>query len=208
MSALLRRRRTGRTSRYGGDGRGARGLGFDMHHRIVQRTSRRGARTGGMPATSRLVPPRSPPHAAVLFELVDQGVDRAGLHRVAADQQRMEAEGLAQVLVLHVRSGHRIDRSPRLVFHQCRRGADHAGEIQERHRAQLDVAFLVDRRRIFEERVVAGDVGRIEPGDLAAERGLVVRVVEVGAVGPVEPVERHDRHQLDVGGHVVPGQRP
>ena len=43
------------------------------------------------------------PHAAILFQLMDQRVDRTGLHRIAADQQRVERQRLAQLLVLHER---------------------------------------------------------------------------------------------------------
>ena len=57
-----------------------------------------------------------PPHAAILFQLVDQGVDRAGLHRIAADQQGVEAEGFAQLLVLDEMRHHRIDAAPGLFL--------------------------------------------------------------------------------------------
>src|SRR5690606_1261675 len=148
------------------------------------------------------------PYAAVLLELVDQRVDAARGQRVAADQQRMERQRLAQLVVAHEARNRVVDRSPGAVLDQRRGCLDHRGEVQERHGAELDVAFLVDRRRVFEERVVAGDVSRIEPGNLAAQLDLVVRIVEAGPVGPAEAVERRDRHQLDVLGHVVPGQRP
>src|SRR5690606_11588428 len=39
--------------------------------------------------------PLGEPHAAVSFELVDERIDRAGGHRVAADQQRVKGERLA-----------------------------------------------------------------------------------------------------------------
>src|SRR5690606_17922793 len=152
--------------------------------------------------------PARPPHAAVLFELVDQRVDAARGQRVAANQQRVERQRLAQLVIADEAGNRLIDRPPGAVLDQHRGGPDHRGEVQERHRAQLDVAFLVDRRSVFEERVVAGDVGRIEPGDLAAQLDLVVRIIEAGPVWPAEAEERRDRHQLDVLGHVVAGQRP
>src|SRR3546814_13837129 len=42
------------------------------------------------------------PDAAVLLQLVDQGVDGAGLHRIAAEQQRVEGERLAALLILQM----------------------------------------------------------------------------------------------------------
>ncbi len=74
--------------------------------------------------------------------------------------------------------------------------------------AELDVAFLVDRFGIFEEPLVAGNIGGIELGYLAEQLFLVVRIIELRAVGPGEPVEGHDRHQLDIPSDVVTGQRP
>ena len=40
--------------------------------------------------------------------------------------------------------------------------------------AQLDVAFLVDGCGIAQEFIVTGKVFRSEPGDFAAQRGLIV----------------------------------
>ena len=36
------------------------------------------------------------PHAAVALQLVDQRIDRAGRHRIAADQQRVEADSASR----------------------------------------------------------------------------------------------------------------
>ncbi len=149
-----------------------------------------------------------PPDPAVLFQLVDQGVDRAGGHRVAAHQQGVERERLAQVLVLHIVADHRIDRAPRLVAGQRRGGLHHAGEIEEGLVPQLDVAFLVDPGGVAHEFVVACRIPRGDASDLAAQGHFVVRIVEGDAVGPIEPVERHDRHQVDVVRHVLRGERP
>ena len=60
--------------------------------------------------------------------------------------------------------------------------------------AELFIAFAVHALGIFEEAVVAGDVGGIELADLALQRRFVVGVIEVRAVGPVEAVE--GRHRL------------
>ncbi len=149
-----------------------------------------------------------PPHAAVLLQLVDQRIDRAGGHRVAADQQRMEAESLAQLFVLHEAGNHRIDRTPCLIAGKGGGGLDHAGKVEERHCPKLDVAFFEHTGRIFEKIVVARNVGRVELGDLGLEACVIIRIIEVGAVGPVEAVEWHDRHEVDIVGHAVTLERP
>ena len=112
------------------------------------------------------------------------------------------------MLVLHIRTDDRIDRSPRLIFEQPRCRFDHRGKVEERDMAELAIALLIHARRIFQELGVSRHVLGIELGDLGFQRGFVVRIIERRAVGPVEPVERHHRHQRHVVGHVAPGQRP
>ena len=73
---------------------------------------------------------------------------------------------------------------------------------------QLDVALLPDSGGIAQELIVPAKIIGGDAGDFAAQGGLVVRVIEIRPVGPVEPVEGRDRHQLDVLGHLLPGQRP
>ena len=148
------------------------------------------------------------PDAAVLFQLVDQRVDRAGLHRVAADEQGVEAQCLAQFLVLHERRHDRIDRAPRLIFHQRRRSLDHAGKVEKRLVAELEIALVMHACAVCQELFIARDIFRVQLLDLGAKARLVVRIIEVGAIGPVEPVERHHRHQLDIFADVMAGQRP
>ena len=74
--------------------------------------------------------------------------------------------------------------------------------------AQLDVAFLVDARAVFEEALVSGDVGGIDLGDLVEQIVLVVRIIEQRPVGPLQAIEWHDGDELDILGHVVARKRP
>ena len=153
-------------------------------------------------------PAPRPPHAAVFFQLVDQGVNRAGLHRVAADQQRVETQRLAQFLRLDVFRHDRIDAAPRLVLRQRRRCLDHRFEIEERHGAQLHIAFVMHPGGIGQEFAVPGRIARRDAVDFRHQARFVVGVIEIDPVGPVEPVERHHRHQFDVVGHVVAAEFP
>ena len=144
------------------------------------------------------------PHTALFFDSVDERVDRTGTHRVTADQQRMKRQSLAQLFVFHIRRNNRIDRTPRLIFHQGGRGLDHRREIEKRHRPELLIAFFIYALRIFEETAIALDIVRIELFDLRFQADGVVGIIEIGAVGPVEPVKRKHRHQFDIVGHLVP----
>ena len=82
------------------------------------------------------------PDAANLFELVDERVDARRLHRVAADEERMEAQHFAQLLVLHERRDERIDRTPRLRLDERRAGRNHRLEIEESNSAELSCNLL------------------------------------------------------------------
>ena len=148
------------------------------------------------------------PDAAVFLQLVDQRIDGAGGHGIAADEQRMEAQRLAQLLVLHELADHGIDRAPGLIFHQCRRGLDHAGEIEKRLVAQLHIAFLEHASAVFQELGIACHIVRVQLGDFRIQLGLVIRIIEIGAVHPVEAIEGEYRLQRHVARHVRAGERP
>ena len=181
----------------------------DPHHRIVQADGaaqpleqpdhRRDQAVG---AAAR------PPDPAAPLQRVDQRVNRAGGHRIAADQQGMEAERLAQLFRADVARNHRIDRAPRLLADKRRARAGHRAEIEQRHVAELHVAVAIGALGKVEEILVTGDVLGRDAGDLVAQGSLVGRVIERRAVGPGEAVERRDRQELDVVAHVPAGQRP
>jgi len=74
--------------------------------------------------------------------------------------------------------------------------------------AELEIALVVHACAIVEEAVIAGDILGVQLGDLGAQAGLVVRIVEIGAVGPVQPVEGHDGDEVDILADMMAGQRP
>jgi hypothetical protein len=148
------------------------------------------------------------PHAAILFQLVDQRVDRTGRHRVAADEQCVKAQRLPQIVALYIFADDGIDAAPRLIFGKRRGGLDHRGEIEKRHMAQFLIAFVIDARRIVQKLGIARDIRRIELGNFRRERGIIIRIVEDGAIRPVQAVKGHDRVQRHICRHVVPGQAP
>ena len=114
------------------------------------------------------------PDAARLFKVMDQRVDAAGIHRIAAHQQGVEGQRLAQLVIAHEARNKAVDGSPRLMFHQGGGSADHAGKAQERDGPKLHIAFAVNAPRIFEKTRVASDIRRIEPCDFRVQRGFVV----------------------------------
>src|SRR3546814_4150151 len=88
------------------------------------------------------------------------------------------------------------------MLHQRGGGADHGGEVEEGDRAELSIPLFIDAARIVEEAFIARDIFGIEPGDLGAEGGFVVGIVEIGAVAPIEPVEGGDGDEADILRHV------
>ncbi len=148
------------------------------------------------------------PNPAIALELVDQRIDGTRRHRIAADQQGVERQRLAQLLVLHEGRNHRIDAAPRLIFGQRRCRLHHRGKVEKRDMAELFIALAINARRIVEKPAIPVDIGGIEPRDLAHQDIVVIGVIEIGAVGPVEPVKGIDGRQRHIIGQPVPGQRP
>ena len=134
------------------------------------------------------------PHAPLLLERVDQRIDAAGLERVAADEQRVEAKRLPQLLVVDVARDDRIDRAEGLVLHEAGRRLEHRLEVEERLVAELEIALAEDTLAIFQKLAVALDIARRLLGDLREQRLVVVRIVEHRAILPQQAVERRDRH--------------
>jgi hypothetical protein len=81
--------------------------------------------------------------APLALEVVDQRVDRRRAERVAADQKRVEAEGLPQVRVADEARHGRVDRAVGLQAHQLRGDPHHAvGERQATRVEALDQPFV------------------------------------------------------------------
>jgi hypothetical protein len=92
------------------------------------------------------------PHAPGALEVVDQRVDRRGLEGVAADQERVERQRLADVLVLHVAGDGAVHRAIGAQPAELRRDLDHVPEPQERRRRELGVAGVEHLRGVVAER--------------------------------------------------------
>ena len=147
-------------------------------------------------------------HATLALEPGDQGVDGAGGERVAADQERMEAEDGAQPVILDEFRDEAVDAAPAAEADEVGGDAGHVGPVQERHVAELLEADAVDLLAGGHEAVVASDVVGREAGDLGAHGVGVAAVVEGGAVVEADAVERVDRAEFDVVGEGAAAQRP
>ena len=145
--------------------------------------------------------------APVPLEVVDEGVDGARLEGVPAHEERVEAQRLAQVVVLDEALDGAVDRAVGPQANEVGGHLHHVREAQERHAGQLLVALDEDLPRVRDEGAVASDVARREPPDLLLHVLLVAVVVEGDAVGPGQAVEGSHRQHLDVVGHPPAGHR-
>ena len=139
--------------------------------------------------------------APVALELVDEGVDGRAGEGVSPDQERVEAEHLAQVGVLDEAGHHVVDATVGLQPHQLGGHTDHAPEVEEGHVGQLHVPLLEDLLHVAQEAVVALHVAGALAGDLLVDELEVVGVVEAVPVFPMEAIERVHRQQLHVVVH-------
>ena len=136
--------------------------------------------------------------APVPLEEVDQRVDGARLERVAADQQGVEAQRLAQALVAH-EAGDRVDRpNGRHAGGRARAATrSHVSQVQERLCREALVAGREHAPAVLVEAPVARDVAGRATRDLGEQRGRVAAIVEAVAVAPLQAVEGVDRQQVD-----------
>ncbi len=138
---------------------------------------------------------------------MDQGIDGGGSERVAANQQRVKRESLAQLIILNKARHLAVDAAPRLQTRQLRGGTQHIAKRQKGNGAELKIAFGEHRARVIEKALIACYVARIEFTDLRLQPRLIVVIAKHLARLPAEPVERRDRQQLNVVTHRFARQR-
>ena len=130
---------------------------------------------------------------------MNQGVDARRLERVAADQQGVERQDLAQALVLHVARDEAIDRAIALQAQQVGNDLDHVPDAQKGNGRQLSETLGEDALAAADELQIALDIGRVgaEAEDLRPHPLLVPRIVEVHPVWEEDAVERIDRNECE-----------
>ncbi len=106
-------------------------------------------------------------HAPAPLQERDQAIDRARGKGIAADQQRMEAEDDAQPGIAEEFRNQAVDAAIARQPDHFRRDPRHVGPFAEGNVAELLEADLEDRLAGVHVAVVAGDIVRRKPRDLA-----------------------------------------
>ncbi len=146
------------------------------------------------------------PDAPLAFQRMDQRIDRGGGEGIAAHQQGVEGQRLAQLLALHEARHLGVDAAPGRELGQLGTRGEHVADLKEGLGAETDVAFFEHRLGIGQEALVAGHVVWLQGTDLLVQPGLVVDVVEAGAVFPAQLVEGADRQELHIVAHLPAAQ--
>ena len=147
-------------------------------------------------------------HAVFAFQEGDEAIDRGRAERIAADQERMEAQHLTQLLAAHVTRHFAIDRAKAFQPHQIGQDADHVGDGSERHMAEPLEPRAVGCLAHRHEGAVAREIARCEPRNFALHRVGVAGIVEGLAVLEADTIERRYRPQVDIVFEATAAQRP
>ena len=146
-------------------------------------------------------------YAPFPFQVMDHGVDRRRIKRIAANQQRVEGKNAAQKIVFHEAGGVLVDRFMRLQLDEVRGDAQHIADGQKWFVGQLHKAFLEDGFGSRHKAMVAGHIGRVPFGDFAGDEVRVVVVVEGTPFVVKDAVERVELNKVDIIFAAAAGQR-
>ena len=141
-------------------------------------------------------------HAPGLFDEMDHRIDGGHLQRVAADEQRFEAEHLPHLVALEIFADERKQRLHRAQLEQIGHDAEHRPEAAEIGIAEFEEAALEDRAGGLVEAFVAFKILGRELGDLGTHIHRIGVVIEEGAVIEIDAVEGQDRDDLKIAAGV------
>ena len=144
--------------------------------------------------------PHGKVHAPLALEVVDHGVDRRGLERVAANEKGMERENFPQALVFHVAASHLPNGTVGAETDKVGGHPEHVGEMGERLVGQFDEGPLEDGMGFADEAAVAFEIVGGKTLDLRLHVGLIASVLERIAVVPDNPVKRVAGNDPDIVG--------
>ena len=142
------------------------------------------------------------------LQVADEDVHRGHAERVAADEERMEAQRHAQPRVAHPRGGVGMDRAVGSEPREGRQDAHRLAPLVHRAAAEILEPHAVARLRVAQEAVVAGQVRGRHPRHLGPHRGGVLVDRQARPVGPADLVERVQRAQVHVRVEVAPAGGP
>ena len=142
------------------------------------------------------------------LQMRDQAVIRRGGQRIAADQQRMEAECDPQLRMAEIVGDLGIDRAVALQADQVGHRGQQRAELVEGLVDQLGEGDVVDLLAVADEAVEATGILRRDARDLRPH-GVEVRVAgQRLTVVEADLVEGVDRPQVHVIGQAPPGDLP
>ena len=138
----------------------------------------------------------------------DQAVDAARAERVAADQQRMEAEHHAQTGIADVFRDQAINAAIALQSDQIWYHPYHVAQRPERDMTEFLEPDPADGFAQLHEALIARDIGRAEFGHLSAHGVCIAGAIEDDPIVESDAIKRRDRPQLDVIGQPAAAQVP
>ena len=139
-------------------------------------------------------------HPPLAFEVVNHGVDRGGLKRVAADEEGMKGEDFAETLGFDVAGGHLPNGTIGAKADEIGSDPKHIGERGERLVGQFHKSFLEDGVGFSDKATVSLKVIGKVVTDLSLHFRLVAGVFEGLAIVPSDSVKRFAGDDLDVIG--------
>ena len=143
-------------------------------------------------------------NAPFALQIVNHGVNGGGLERIAADEEGMKGENLAETLVFHMTGGHLPDRAVGAESDQIRGHAQHVGEGGEGLVGQFDESFLENGVGFSDKTAVALEVVGKVLANLGLHFRLVPGVFEGLAIVPRDSVKGFAGDDLDVVGSFFP----
>ncbi len=139
-------------------------------------------------------------HPPLAFEVVNHGVDRGGLKRVAPDEKGVEGEDFAETLGFDVAGGHLPHGAVGTEPDQIRSDPKHVGEGGEGLVGQFDESFLENGVGFSDKTAVALQVVGKVLANLGLHFRLVPGVFEGLAIVPRDSVKGFAGDDLDVVG--------
>jgi hypothetical protein len=137
-------------------------------------------------------------HAPAPLQIRDQRVDGAGGKRVAADQQRMEAEDDPQAFVLDETADDGMDAAVSAQTQQVRRDPDHVGDGPEGDIAKFLEPDAASGLAQPHELLIAFDIAGGQTGDFPPHGVGVARAVECRSIVEADAIKRCDRGQRHI----------
>ena len=147
-------------------------------------------------------------HTMQPFQMRDQAVIGGGGHGIPADQQRVEAEGNAQLIAGEVITDAAIDGAIALQPDQIRRRTDQACKTMEGLIGQICEGHAKDAFAFKNETLKACTVLRRNPCDLGSRHIEVSRAAHHVAVIEPDQIKGVQRAQLNILRKLAPGERP